>query len=325
MSGGYDVLVLGEVLVELSSPGPLRASEQLTLSFSGDALNAAAAAAATGAAVGLLARVGDDELGDAVVEHIERCGVDTALVRRVPRPNGVYFTIADPDGGREFVYVRQGSAGSTLEPSDVDAAAPAASRVLVVSGVTQAISPSAAAAAEHAARLVREAGGAVVYDPNFRPRLTTPAFARAAFARIAPSCSLVIPSHPAETTTLLGARTPEAAAGACLRLGAGAAAVSCGADGVVLNDGGGPVRISAAPAGEVVDATGAGDVLAGTIAARLARGERLEAAARDGVVAAARSLTGRGGTGWLSAEPPVMRNGAGPGRPPRPRAGRRPR
>jgi 2-dehydro-3-deoxygluconokinase len=289
----YDVLVVGEVLVELSADGPLRGFDQLTLSFSGDALNAAAAAAAAGASVGLLARIGDDELGDALTSHVDRCGVDTALLRRVGAPNGVYMVIPDPDARGGFIYMRRGSAGSLLEPADVEAAS---GRVLVVSGIGQAISPSAAAAVEHAARRTREAGRTVVYDPNFRARLTTKAAARAALERIAPFVSLAIPSHPVETTALLGADTPEAAAVACRRLGADAVAVTCGADGVLLDD----TWIPAAPAPAIVDATGAGDVFAGTVAAHLAHHASLADAVRDGVVAATRSLGARGGTGWLT-------------------------
>ena len=46
MSARHDVLVVGEVLVELSSPLPLEDTQLMHLSVSGDALNAAAAAAA---------------------------------------------------------------------------------------------------------------------------------------------------------------------------------------------------------------------------------------------------------------------------------------
>jgi 2-dehydro-3-deoxygluconokinase len=224
---------------------------------------------------------------------VERCGVDTALLRRVPEPNGMYIVIPDPDAAGGFVYLRRGSAGSTLEPADVEAARCGA---LVVSGIGQAISASAAAAVEHAARAVSEAGGIVVYDPNFRARLTTAAAAREAFARIAPFVSLALPSHPVETRALLGADTPEAAVAACSRLGVNAVAVTCGAEGVLLDD----IWVPAAPAPAIVDATGAGDVFAGTVAARLARGRALVDAVADGSAAAARSLGGRGGTGWIT-------------------------
>ena len=50
----------------------------------------------------------------------------------------------------------------------------------------------------------------------------------------------------------------------------------------------------------IVDATGAGDAFAGTLAARLALGAELLDAVGEGVAAAARSLGGRGGTGWIT-------------------------
>lgn len=309
MSEGYDVVVIGEVLVEFLADGPLRDAEQLSLSFSGDALNAAAAAAAAGASVGLLARIGDDELGEALAAYVERCGVDTALLRRVAAPNGMYLVTPDPDARGGFVYMRRGSAGSTLEPADVDAAAVQRSRALVVSGVAQAISDTAAAAVEHAARLVHDAGGSVIYDPNYRGRLTSADAARAALERIAPFVAVALPSHPVETRALLGESRPTTAAAACRRLGAAAVAVTCGGDGVFLDDGTRARWIAAAPAPSVVDATGAGDALTGTVAARLAHGDGLEAAVRRGVVAAARSLAVRGGTGWtrLALDNPVAR------------------
>src|SRR5690606_36488813 len=57
-----DVVVLGEPLVEFSADRPLTEAEDFRLSFSGDALNVSVAAAASGAAVALVTRVGRDEL-----------------------------------------------------------------------------------------------------------------------------------------------------------------------------------------------------------------------------------------------------------------------
>ena len=91
----------------------------MRLSFSGDALNAAAAAAAAGASVGLVTAVGDDELGERIIRFAHDRGIDTTYVDRRPEPNGIYFASADPGGAREFVYVRRGSAASTIGPDDV--------------------------------------------------------------------------------------------------------------------------------------------------------------------------------------------------------------
>ncbi|WP_199432824.1 PfkB family carbohydrate kinase [Qaidamihabitans albus] len=293
-----DVLVIGEPLVELSSPLPLRNEAQLRLGFSGDALNAAAAAAAAGARTALLARIPADELGDAMVARIAELGIDTSALIRVAGQHGVYLTHIDPAGERQFAYARAGSAGSALAPADVAEELIAATSVVVSSGVTGAISATAAAAVERAGRLARR----FVYDPNFRPRLTDAASAAAALSRLAPLAELVTPSWPGEARQLLGLgpeSSPREAATAVLGLGASAVALTCGPDGVVLGMRESVEELPATPPPDVVDQTGAGDVFTGTVAARLALGEELRAAARIAVAAAALSVQGQGGTGYL--------------------------
>ena len=289
MGGGKpDVLVLGEVLVELTAPVALREADSLRLSCSGDALNAAAAAAA-GASVVLVSVVGNDEQGERILEFAGARGIDTRYVRRSAEPNGVYFAGA----GGEFVYARRGSAGSTLRPDDVARVPPA--RAVVVSGITQALSASCAAAVDAA---VEAADGFVVYDPNFRARLTSAGAARAALERVAPHAALVTPSCPDDTRALLDTSDPATAAARLRELGARAVAVTMGARGLYVDPGG---HLPPARPSRIVDATGAGDVLAGTAAARLALGDDLLDALRRATAAAAHSLAGPGGTGWLPA------------------------
>ena len=297
--GAHDVLVVGEPLLELTSGEPLETASGFSLSFSGDALNAAAAAAAAGADTALLTRVGADALSARLVARIAELGV-TPLARVVDdAPTGAYVSALDPGGAAEFVYLRQGSAASGLVPDDLDTAALERTRVLLVSGITAALSPSAEETVLHAARTVAGAGGRVVYDPNFRPRLTSAGRARAVLERIAPSCSVVTPSCPGDAAALVGDDDPAAVAAHVLGLGAGAVVVTRGEDGVLVAaaDGGAPTWLDAVPVPLVVDQTGAGDALAGTLAARLAAGDPLLEAARLGTAAAALSLAGAGGTG----------------------------
>ncbi|MEV0157148.1 PfkB family carbohydrate kinase [Micromonospora sp. NPDC050686] len=63
--------------------------------------------------------------------------------------------------------------------------------------------------------------------------------------------------------------------------------------------GGQRIEVPTYPAGRVVDQTGAGDVLAGTVAARLALGDGLPDAVRLSAAAAALSRRGHRGTGCL--------------------------
>lgn len=293
-----DVLVLGEPLVELSTSEPFGHGTALRLAFSGDALNAAAAAAAAGAHVALLARVPDDELGDALVARVAELGVDPGALIRVPGQHGVYFTHIDPEGRRQFAYARSGSAGSALCPDDLPEELVVSAGVVLASGITAAVSASAAAAVVRAAELA----GRFVYDPNFRPRLTSAEAAATTLRQVAPRAALVTPSWPDEARSLLGLgdeATARDAVAAARALGAAAVALTRGPAGVLVDTGTDVVDVPAVPPPQVVDQTGAGDVFSGTIAARLALGDDLLDAVRLGTAAASLSVQGRGGTGYL--------------------------
>ncbi|GAB3963981.1 PfkB family carbohydrate kinase [Actinoallomurus acanthiterrae] len=299
-----DVVIVGEPLVEFSAADPLTHAETFRLSFSGDALNAAIAASAAGAHVALVTRTGEDEFGDRLVDFAARHGIDTRWMWRGPGHSGAYVVGADPLGTRAFAYLRSGSAASRLGPADVDRAPVAEAKAVLLSGITAALSDSCAAAVVHAAEKAR---GKVVYDPNFRSRLTTPAAAREILAKVAPRAALLLPSCPTDTSALLDTTDPEEAAEACLDLGAAAVAVTCGADGVFLASGQDRRHLPAIPATEIVDATGAGDAFGGALTARLARGASIVDAVRSGAAAASICLGGQGGTGRVATADEIDR------------------
>jgi 2-dehydro-3-deoxygluconokinase len=293
-----DVLVIGEVLVEISGRDPLDERAAATVDFSGDALNVACAAASAGARTALLARIPDDELGDAIVAKLRRFGVRTEAVIRGTGQHGLYLSHGDPLGGREFTYVRRGSFGSTLQPDDLDADLLAAAAVVTASGIATAISDSAAALVERAAAGAR----CFVYDPNLRLRLTTAARAAATLARLAPHCAVVTPSWPTEAEALLGlpSGADEATVVDRLRaLGARDVVVTRGASGSLVACGPDLTDVPVVPAPQVVDQTGAGDSMTGTLCARLAAGDGLVEAVRLGAAAASLSVGALGGTGHV--------------------------
>ena len=293
-----DLVVIGEPLAELSADAPMGDGIRLTLGFSGDALNAAAAAAAAGAHTALLARVADDELGEALLAYAALLGIDVSAVRRVAAPQGTYLMTPDATGDRQFTYLRRGSAGSTLEPADVAALESLRPRAVLSSGIACALSTTARAAVLRAATEITDQGGFFVYDPNFRPRLTTAGEAAEVLRALAPYSRLVAPSCPGDTAALLGTEDPISAGRALLAMGAQTAVVTRGADGVLIWDG--TERfIPAAAVDDVVDQTGAGDSFLGTMTARLTLGDNLDTAVRAGVEAAAEAVGAAGGTGHL--------------------------
>jgi 2-dehydro-3-deoxygluconokinase len=289
--------VVVEILVELYCDKELTDGATLRLGFSGDALNSAAAAAAAGARTAVLTAVGADEMGDALIARVTELGIDASLIRREPRANGAYLLHGDLTGNRQFTYWRNGSAGSTLDEHDIgrhrDAIAGAGA--VVLSGIAAALSDTAGRAVLAAAR----AASTVVYDPNFRPRLTTARRARTVLAEVAPYCTLLTPSCPGDSVPLLDTGDPDQVLTAGLRLGARAVAVTSGTAAVGVADADGRFRLPVPVNPDAVDATGAGDVFTGTTAARLAMGDPLRDAVRLGIGAASLSVTGRGGTGHI--------------------------
>jgi len=295
ISNAYDVVVMGEILVEVATDQPFGHGVPAQLGISGDALNVAAAAAAAGAHVGLLSVLTDDELGQAIAARIAELGISTELLKFRRGQQGVYLVHSDPDGEREFSYARTGSVGSTLGPDDVDPAVFAAAGAVVAGGIACAISTTARAAVVKAASVAKR----FIYDPNFRPRLTTVEDATTALTELAPHAFLVTPSFPGETSALLCVDSPQEAAAKLRALGTANVAVTCGAKGVQLETEAVSAWVPAIPAPAVVDQTGAGDAFVGTLTARLVLGDEFPAAARFGAAASSLVVGGKGGTGFI--------------------------
>ena len=92
-------------------------------------------------------------------------------------PTGIYFVTHGPKG-HVFTYRRQGSAASLMTPADLKPELITGASFLHASGISQAISASAARNRAAAMAMARAAGVSVSFDTNFRPRLWTAEQAR---------------------------------------------------------------------------------------------------------------------------------------------------
>lgn len=289
-----DILCMGEPMLEFNELPPDAAGRVLYLQgHGGDTSNAAIAAARQGVSAGYVTAIGQDAAGDSFMRLWATEGIDTETVIRSPdAPTAVYFVTHD-ERGHHFTFYRSGSAAARYTPRDVPEAAIRKAKILYASGISQAISASAADAVFHAIAVARTAGVKVAYDTNLRLRLWPPARARAIIDAAIGQADMAFPSRE-DAEAMTGLSSPEAIADHYLRLGCPLVAVKCGADGALLATAAG-LRIRAQPhAVKAVDATGAGDTFCGAFIARTVLGDGPEAALAYANAAAALSTTGYG-------------------------------
>jgi 2-dehydro-3-deoxygluconokinase len=282
---GPVLVTIGEGLGELAFAS---GAGGLTLAAGGDAANIAVMAARLGAPVRLLGRVGADGFGARLVAFWREHGIDVEAVRIDPSaPTGLYLNETAEDGHR-FTYWRTGSAGSRLEPADIGPAVLDDVGLLVVTGVTLAVSRSCADAAGHAVGAARARGAWVACVLNHRPALGGDVAELAAFAR---ASDIVLGSRE-DADAVFGTADPWA----LRRL------LADGPSELVLTDGAAPAVVfeqdeawrRPVPSVSVRNAGGAGDALAGAYLAARLRGDAPVQSLAWGVAAAAASVQREG-------------------------------
>ncbi|MBA3773343.1 MAG: sugar kinase [Ramlibacter sp.] len=290
MERRFDVAALGEAMVEFNQTHP--GEPHYLQGFGGDTSTAVIAAARAGANTTYLTRLGDDTFGDALMDLWRREKVDTSGVEREAQaPTAVYFVTHRP-GGHEFSYRRAGSAASRMTPGWLPRAHIGGSKILHVSGISMAISPSALDTVFEAMAHARGAGTLVSLDSNLRLKLWPLEQARAAITRAVGLCDLFLPSVD-DVNVLSGHEDAGAIVDWCHSLGARNVVLKLAGAGALASDGKRRERIAGHRV-ELVDATGAGDCFCGNLLARLARGDDLFEAARYANAAAALAVQGFG-------------------------------
>lgn len=299
-----DVVTLGEPLVVLlpTSPVGLDEAAGLAVTVGGAELNTALLLAALGHSVAYVARVGDDPFGQRVVAALAGAGVDVTRVRVDPSaPTGLYLREWLPDGLRRVHYYRSGSAASRLSESDVEDDLFAGARVLLLSGITPALSPSCAAAVRRAIGLARSAGVLVALDLNYRPRLWCAAAARRTLLPLLAGVDLLLMSR--EDSAAILEADDEPALRAVTALGPAVVVLKAAADGAMALVDGAVVRVPAAAVEEVVDPVGAGDAFNAGFLSTWLRGGSVAEALRAGNERGAAAVAGVGDAASLSGSP----------------------
>jgi 2-dehydro-3-deoxygluconokinase len=286
--GSYDIVAIGEPLYELVQQDDGR----FIGGFGGDTSNMLVAAARLGARCAYVTAIGNDAFGDALLELWRSEGIDCRYVRRrEDAPTGAYI-ISSGALGPSFTYLRKGSAASLISAADISDEAIRSAGFVHASGISLAISSSAAKAVESAFARARGFGIRTSFDANVRLKLWPLDVARASIHTAASEVDVLKISLD-DAQLLCGLSDSHAIAHFYRDLGAGCVAVTLGANGAVMADN---TSIHEIPGVDVscIDATGAGDAFMGALLASLCAGKSAAQTLRMANLVGALSTTGRG-------------------------------
>jgi 2-dehydro-3-deoxygluconokinase len=269
------VASIGECMIELRH----RSASALDLAYGGDTLNTAVYLARLtkdrDVRVDYVTALGDDAYSDAMLTMWRDEGIGTDLVARLPgRLPGLYTIRTDARGERSFTYWRAASAARDMLRGPRGAEVAAALEgydLLYLSGITLSIlDPPQRAALVAIADRVRDHGGRVAFDSNYRPVGWPGAeAARAAFEEMLGRVDIALPTLDDEQA-LFGVEDAPECAERLRRRGVAEIAIKLGEAGCSLSSAQFTGGIPAEPVDEVVDSTAAGDSFnAGYLAARL--------------------------------------------------------
>ncbi len=289
-----DLVVIGSALVEIvpaEMGRPLSDVEAMVPLPSGSAANFAGVLASLGVRVGLISRVGDDELGRWLIDRLWRRGIATEFIEAVPgQLTPVSFAWMDREGEKTFYFYRfEGHSDpmATLQEHSVVADQVTAGRLFDFTEAGIRNEPLRSATFR-AAQLARDAGREVCYAANYRPEAWR-GQSRDEIVKVqlqACSAADIVLMNREEAMLVTALEDPGAAAEAIARRGPELVVVTAGDEGATVFADGHVHHVPARSVSVVYD-IGAGDAFhAGLLAAHL-RGRDPLAAARFASDAAA--------------------------------------
>jgi len=168
-------VTFGEIMLRLKSPGKMRFMQvpEFEATFGGGEANVAVGLANLGMDTAYISVIPKNAIGDACVREVRKYGVNTDLIVRKGDRLGIYFL----EGGSNqrpsvVIYDRARSAIAEAKPGDIDwDKAFNGASWFHISGITPAISASAAELSLEAVKKAKGKGLTVSLDLNYRSKL----------------------------------------------------------------------------------------------------------------------------------------------------------
>ncbi len=172
---GVRVVTFGELMLRLKPPGFERflQTPSFEATFGGGEANVAFSLARFGVPVSFVTKLPNNPIADAAVAFLRGAGIDTAAIVRGGERMGIYYL----EGGANqrpsvVVYDRAHSSLMDASPAEIDwPAALSGATWFHVTGITPALSASAAELTLRAVTSARQLGLTVSCDYNYRKNL----------------------------------------------------------------------------------------------------------------------------------------------------------
>ena len=170
-----EFMSFGEIMLRLKSPGHERffQSPELEATFGGGEANVAVSLANYGFDAGFISALPDNGIGDAAIRELWKNGVNTDHVARQGERVGIYYLERGANQRpSNVIYDRKWSSICEAKPGDIDFdAAFKGAKWFHFTGITPALSESAAELTLESLKAAKKHGVTVSCDFNFRGKL----------------------------------------------------------------------------------------------------------------------------------------------------------
>ncbi|MGE7603721.1 sugar kinase [Peribacillus sp. NPDC097675] len=178
------ILAFGEVMMRLQAPGYelLTQANTLQYSFSGTGVNVASAMTKLGHDGHIVTKLPDNPIGEAAISFLQRLGVGRNFITRGGKYLGMYF-LENGFGQRSsrVTYTNRLESSfntSSLFDYDMEEIAESAD-IIHFCGITLAMVDNVRESIKFLAEKVKEKGGIVCFDCNYRPSLWEGGYSKA--------------------------------------------------------------------------------------------------------------------------------------------------
>jgi 2-dehydro-3-deoxygluconokinase len=198
----FDLITIGESLIEFSTNQKLKDAECLHKYYGGDSLVVAVAAKRLNSNVGFITCLGNDAFKDFMLSSWEKEGLDVQHVKIVNEKNGLYMVSRTSGEEKEFIYYRKKIAPAKLSIEDIDEEYIKQTKIIYASGITQSLSINSRESVKKAFTIAKDNGILTAYDPNFTSLISTQQEAREYFDEILPLTDILFMSSKYDTKNI---------------------------------------------------------------------------------------------------------------------------